>query len=100
MSKCLESLERLKNTLLAEGYWQDVLEDVSIIENALNQYYRLLKEDDETTKKLKALDIIKTKKVDIKYLYYRAEFNVEKYNDNYIETLTKEECDLLKEVLL
>lgn len=50
-------------------------------------------------KKLTALEIIKKKKVDVKYLYYRAEFNVEKYNDNYIETLTKKECKLLKEVL-
>lgn len=57
--KELQALERLKSTLLAEGYWQDALEDINIIENALNEYYRLLKEDDQTTKKLKALEVIK-----------------------------------------
>lgn len=35
MSKSLEALERLRNTLLAEGYWQDILQDVSIIEKEL-----------------------------------------------------------------
>ena len=54
--KATQALGRLKGTLLAEGYWQDVLEDFAIIENALNEYYRLLKEDDETTKKLKRLE--------------------------------------------
>lgn len=38
MSKGLESLERLKNTLLAEGYWQDVLQDVAIVEKELKEY--------------------------------------------------------------
>lgn len=35
MSKSLEALERLRNTLLAEGYWQDILQDVFIIEKEL-----------------------------------------------------------------
>ena len=35
MVKGLEALERLRNTLLAEGYWQDILQDVSIIEKDL-----------------------------------------------------------------
>lgn len=35
MSKSLDALERLRNTLLAEGYWQDILQDVSIIEKEL-----------------------------------------------------------------
>ena len=52
------ALERLKGTLLAEGYWQDVLEDFAVIETALNNYYKLLGENEETTKKLKALEII------------------------------------------
>lgn len=91
MSKSLEALERLKNTLLAEGYWQDVLQDVAIIENALNNYYRLLKEDDETTKKLKALDIIKSfpnlVNIILETVLTYGKDNVENY-------------DLLKEVLL
>lgn len=37
MSKSLEALERLKNTLLAEGYWQDVLQDVFTIEKDLKE---------------------------------------------------------------
>ena len=37
MSKELEALEILRNTLLAEGYWQDILQDVSIIESALKR---------------------------------------------------------------
>lgn len=85
MSKGLEALERL-NSIVAYDENEELIpidEDLSIIE-----------------KELKALEIIKNKKVDVKYLYYRAEFNVEKYNDNYLETLTKEECALLKEALL
>lgn len=43
MSKCLEALERLKNTLLAEGYWQDVLQDVAIVEKELKDRDNALK---------------------------------------------------------
>lgn len=38
MNKSLEALERLRNTLLAEGYWQDILQDVSIIEKELKEH--------------------------------------------------------------
>lgn len=47
MSKSLEALERLRNTLLAEGYWQDILQDVSIIEKELKdkeKYENLIQE--------------------------------------------------------
>lgn len=99
--KEIQALGRLKGTLLAEGYWQDVLEDFAIIENALNEYYRLLKEDNETTKKLQALEIIK--KHPMFYLHddlpngtYRM-YDCELYSHY---DLTEEEYSLLREVLL
>lgn len=98
------ALERLKGTLLAEGYWQDVLEDFAVIETALNNYYKLLGENEETTKKLKALEIIEEKEINIHALLLHLKrfdspngYNVlvgEKYK------ITQEEYDLLKEVLL
>ena len=80
-SKGLEALKKYRNQQTGVNVYAD--DYLDIIE-----------------KELKALEIINNKKVDVKYLYYRAEFNVEKYNDNYIEGLTQEENDLLKEVLL
>ena len=98
-----QALQRLKDTLLAEGYWQDVLQDVAIIENALNEYYRLLKEDDEMTKKIKALEIILKKKVNVYDEIYQTN-DYEDYKENFGYTqaqfdLTEEEYNLLKEVL-
>lgn len=102
MPKETQALERLKSTLLAEGYWQDALEDINIIENALNEYYRLLKEDDETTKKLKALEIIKEKGIILQFI--KETYTVEQYNagvfGTLVKPLTKEDYDLLKEMLL
>ena len=94
-----QALERLKNTLLAEGYWQDVLEDVNIIENTLNEYYRLLKEDDETTKNLKALEIIKEKEVNVFIFLHSGDLVT--YNDMVEDNrkLTDKEYNALKEVL-
>lgn len=117
MIKGLEALERLRNTLLAEGYWQDILQDVSIIEEELKDYqeinikYKLAIEFigniadelcehdlDELTDKIvkvkKALEIIKNKQVSI-----RALEQCVKTNCSY-PGLTQEEYDLLKEVLL
>lgn len=113
------ALERLKGTLLAEGYWQDVLEDFAIIETALNNYYKLLGENEETTKKLKALKVIKEKKVNVPSLItlFKSQTSYEDYEqlwNNDIrwqltknwdiqfsrKKLTQEEYDLLKEVLL
>ena len=37
----IRALERLRNTLLAEGYYQDILQDVSIIEKAINEYEQI-----------------------------------------------------------
>ena len=89
-SKELQALERLRNTLLAEGYWQDVLQDVATIE-----------------KSLQALEIIKGKCIDMYQLRDLIEFNipskdaVEIYNElkDVVYQITIEEFDLLKEVL-
>jgi len=95
-----QALERLKSTLLAEGYWQDVLEDVNIIENALNEYYRLLKEDDETTKKLKAYqEIIKKKRVNIEWLKACETYEEYLFVCPYGNEITETEFNLIKEWL-
>lgn len=121
MSKSLEALERLKNTLLAEGYWQDVLQDVAIIEKELKEYEEMKRIKGTTTfdkaiedtlinacpnvaKELKALEIIKNKKVNIISLLSSIEWcNPSHYNDSVGcpigGELTQEEYDLLKEVL-
>jgi len=96
--KEIQALERLKGTLLAEGYWQDVLEDFAIIENALNKYYRLLKEDNETTKKLKALEIIRNIGILRPYETSGGQCWLEAMCD--ATKITKDNYDLLKEVLL
>lgn len=74
MSKSLEALERLKNTLLAEGYWQDVLQDVFTIEKDLKEKEELAQalsivtcENGDLLKHKKALGIIKKKKVSTEY---------------------------------
>ena len=97
-----QALERLKNTLLAEGYWQDVLEDINIIGNALDKYYRLLKEDNETTKKLKALEIIVSKRLNVDEIYHKDYewYMLNHKNDDKSLIPTKEEFNLLKKVLL
>lgn len=83
MNKSLEALERLKNTLLAEGFWQDALQDAFIIEQ-----------------ELKALEIIKNKKVNLEFL--KCSENYEQYCliCSYGNEISKEEYNLLKEVLL
>ena len=87
MAKGLEALERLKNTLLAEGYWQDILQDVFIIE-----------------KELKALEIIKSKEINIHaLLLHLKRFDSPNGYNALVGAkyqITQEEYDLLKEVLL
>lgn len=70
MNKDLDALQRLKDTLLADGYYQDVLQDVSIIQQ-----------------KLIALEIIKDKLPPL-------------MRSALLDYCNKEEYDLLKEVLL
>ena len=88
----LEALEKLRNTLLAEGYWQDVLQDVAIIE-----------------KHLKALEIIKEKRVNVRaflkcchredgFTIYNNQCDDKQEKES--KELTPEEYELLKEVLL
>lgn len=106
MSKELEALERLRNTLLLEGYYQDVLQDVATIETALKRLDIIDhgidltdEERDKVAKKIKALEIIKEKSVSVGtlqlYGFCLKEYNI--YRPH--KTLTQEEFDLLKEVL-
>ena len=82
MSKELDALERLKITLLAEGYWQDVLQDIVVISKAL-----------------KSLEVIlenfPIKVFEIQGAYYLG-LN---YNIRGAIAITKEKYDLLSEVL-
>ena len=91
----LEALERLRNTLLAEGYWQDVLRDVAIIETALKDYENLkadfISMRDFKYKQLDAIEIIKKLPKEEKQVLL---------NNVYTHTKSEEEYDLLKEVLL
>lgn len=78
--KATQALGRLKGTLLAEGYWQDVLEDFDIIE-----------------KELKALKII-VKKANIRLFEKNGRYYFKTTNNLY--EISKEKYDLLKEILL
>ena len=136
MSKELEALEQLKyyNTISNDDF--DMTNELSIIETALKNYQELLERPCvlvgrkhghtkalidvisknykeikiislEDEKKLKALEIIKEKRVNVFWLmeciscYTNA---LEKYNEEVlckdIDCLTQEEFDLIKEVLL
>lgn len=84
MSKSLEALKRIRQETCPATYMPDFDKDecCNIIE-----------------KELKALEIIKEKKVNIKLLL--IDKDCELYNMNYgYEDLTQEEYELLKEVLL
>lgn len=89
MNEYKNALKRLKEFNRVEIQDNSMAKDLAIIEfylKGFEEYYEIL-------------EIIKEKKVDIKYLYYRAELNLEKYNDNYIETLTETEFKKIKEWL-
>lgn len=118
MSKELEALEFIKNDLIA--FWlngphlecpngKDFVEGhyrLDIIENALKDYERRLalakeyKDVNNVAKRLKALEIIKEKDVDIVAL--KISINLKQYNckEDGRCPLTQEEYDLLKEVLV
>ena len=102
MSKGLEALENIKreagtpyfSTLYDIDMWR---EDFATIEKELNGYERMLKvfsikELANTERKLKALEIIKEKILVI------SDFDVVETKETI--SLTYEECNLLKEVLL
>ena len=97
------AFERIKCCMIAEGYTDnDTFQDFAIIEGSLNDYWRLLKEEDETTKKLKALENIKEKDVDVGWLKRAKDLHA--YNNGMgigsYSALTKEAYDLLKEALM
>lgn len=93
MSKGLEALERIKKShyiaIAVMGCERDYETENAIV---------------SVEKALKALEIIKEKNVDVGELKYLISYNLEHalhlYNYSHIrEPLTKEEFDLLKEVL-
>ena len=105
MSKELDALENIKHYDSRVGLHES---DYNIIETALKDYENLkLKHRSmqdavlDDFKKLKALEIIKEKRVNVQELYYSD--NVEEYNEHISHSekpLTQAEFDLLKEVLL
>lgn len=124
MSKELEALERIKHTSIVVEKGDKVkpilpyiISELSIIETALKDYERLKQCIDErgnlinecievvAEKKLKALEIIKEKVMPFVELVDRTNYKENCYrvydNEGYEYTnITKEEYDLLKEVLL
>lgn len=113
MSKELDALNRLKGTLLNEGYWQDILQDVAIIETALKDYEKKTKLAKEyanvnnVAKRLKALEIIKEKiyplldfDIVLNTSIKERKFTLANNLDDNTFYLTQKEYDLLKEVLL
>ena len=111
MSKELEALEKIIDTYCIDN----IDKEISIIATALKDYemehtlrirlenaiYELLREKQENEKKLKALEIIKEKGVNVGLLSRCS--NAERYNKGMCyepRYLTQEEYGLLKEVLL
>ena len=104
MSKELEALERIRDTL--HQFRPNLLEnrqrDFKLVETALKRLEELeeLKTsfDRQLEKKLKALEIIKEKKVDVFCLLF-AGLDIYNANIHPSRFITQEEYDLLKEVL-
>lgn len=110
MSKELEALEKIVDTY----YIDNMDKEISIVATALKDYemehtlrirlenanFELLREKQENEKKLKALEIIKKKEVNIFVLLHSG--NLKIYNDIVEDNrkLTQEKYDLLKKVLL
>ena len=88
MTKGLEALEKLKNRPCLSTDWS---------KKEINYDYNK-EEYDAIEKELKALEIIKEKKVNVKWLL--NSYSCDDYNNWYDIHLTEEEYDLLKEVLL
>ena len=109
MSKELEALEKIVDTYCIDN----IDKEISIIATALKDYemehtlrirlenaiYELLREKQENEKKLKALEIIKGKEVNVFVLLHSV--NLKIYNDIVEDNrkLTQEKYDLLKEAL-
>ena len=106
MSKELEALERIRSHNYHELPKRECLK---IIETALKDYDRRLKlakeyEDvNNVAKRLKALEIIKEKKVDVELLMKTEnakDYNKYSKNVNQSHNLGQRQYDFLKEVLL
>ena len=120
MSKGLDALERIKNALFNRNEETQIIKDIdfAIIEKELKEYEKMKRIKGTTTldnaleetliracpnvaKKLKALEIIKNKKVDTSILLQGCslpEYN-EKYKSKRVRLLANE-YNLLKEELL
>ena len=115
MTKELEALERI-----IETFYDKNTEDIEVVKTALKDYemertlrvrleninYELVREKQENNKKLKALEIIKEKKINVGYLLVMIELFGDKALNEYnksahkkTEELTQEEFNLLKEWL-
>lgn len=119
MSKGLQAFKDLLKQLFprydVDASFDDICNlngNLSIIRNALENHQDLTEYTDtlqgdrdywwniaiKNENKLKALEIIKEKRVNVDWLLETD--NVEEYNESLYVELTKEEYDLLKEVLL
>ena len=116
MNKCLEAIDILK-----ERKWVDIeqykslceLIKIALIDGEIehtirigleNDNYKLMREKQDNEKKLKALEIIINKRVDMILLVHACRigygYDFFNYRCEVGYELTKEEYDLLKEVLL
>ena len=91
MSKGLEAFNRFTDNIR----W---LQENTSLKNYFENEKLYFKEDlDIIETALKALDIIKKKRVNVEWLLETE--NVEEYNESLYNNLTNDEYDLLKEVL-
>ena len=106
MSKGLEALKEFKSefrpgvNVYANEYLDIIEKELKEYDGAKNHIEALHKERVENSLKLKALDIIKNKKVDTVMFFWNV--SLRDYNNIHSrkEKLTQEEYNLLKEVLL
>ena len=113
MSKGLEALKHLYETMpFVFEESRTKMRCLEIIEKELKEIEQLKTSylgnllNEETQKyiceRLKAFDIIKTKHVDFHHFYKMCSYGLQEYNDSVWENecLTREEFELLEEVLL
>ena len=106
MTKELEALKRIRK-LLEDKYGLLIyVDDLDIIETALKEYEgakkhieALNKERIDSALKLKALEIIKKKRVNLEYLKCCENYEQYKTICSYFNEINQEEYDLLKEVV-
>ena len=103
MSKGLEALERLHEFAWSNEEYRNDMDntDYQIVEKELKRLEEIDNVMFLNNKKLKALEIIKKKKVNVFWLFNSKD--VDEYNSAFYQEwryLTQKEYDLLKEVLL